>query len=75
LRQAPWREKSDFNRRSIEQMSLFRVNFKSPSVDASQDETSVQNSWRLKSEGFIDSIIAAAKRKSEMKFPNYSRRR
>jgi hypothetical protein len=29
----------------------------------------------LNSERFIDSIIAVAKRKSEMKFPNYSRRR
>jgi hypothetical protein len=75
LRQAPSEEKSDFNRMSSKQTSLFRVDIKSPSDDASQDGTSVQSSWRLNSEGFIDSIIAAAKRKSEMKFPNYSRRR
>jgi hypothetical protein len=60
---------------SSKQMSLFRVDIKSPSDDASQDGTSVQSSWRLNSEEFIDSIIAAAKKKSEIKFPNYSRRR
>ncbi len=75
LKQAPSRRKSEMQKMSSKQTSLFRVDIKSPSVDASQDETSVQSSWRLNSEGFIDSIIAAAKRKSEMKFPNYSRRR
>jgi hypothetical protein len=75
LKQAPSRRKSDFNRTSTKQTSLLRVDIKSPSDDASQDGTSVQTSWRLNSEQFIDSIIAAAKRKSEMNFPNYSRRR
>jgi hypothetical protein len=75
LRQAPSGETSDITKMSSKQTSLFRVNIKSSSDDASQDGTSVQSSWRLNSEGFIDSIIAAAKRKSEMKFPNYSRRR
>jgi hypothetical protein len=75
LKQAPSEEKSDFNRMTSQQTSLFRVDIKSPSDDASQDETSVQCSWRLNSEQFINSINAAAKRKSEMKFPNYSRRR
>jgi hypothetical protein len=72
LRQATSEEKSDFNR-----TSLLEINIKSPSEEASQDGTSVQSSWRLNSEGFIDSIplIAAAKKKSEMKFPNYSSRR
>jgi hypothetical protein len=69
LRQAPSREKSDFNRMSSKQTSLLRIDIKSPSVDASQDETSVQRSWRLNSEQFIDSIplIAAEKRKSMLK--------
>jgi hypothetical protein len=75
LRQAPSEEKSDFNRMSSKQTSLLRDDIKSPSDDASQNETSVQNSWRLNSEEFINSIRAAAKRKSEMKFPNYSSRR
>ena len=48
LRQAPSGEKSDFNRMSSKQTSLSRVDIKSPSDDASQNETSVQNSWRLK---------------------------
>ncbi len=54
---------------SSKQTSLLRVDIKSPSVDVSQDETSVQRSWRLNSEQFIDSItlIAAAKRKSMLK--------
>jgi hypothetical protein len=69
LRQVPSEGKSDFNIMSSQQTSLLRVDIKSPSVDASQDETSVQRSWRLISEQFIDSIplIAAAKRKSMMK--------
>ncbi len=71
LKQAPSRRKSksDFNRTSTKQTSLLRVDIKSPSDDASQDETSVQCSWRLNSEQFIDSIplIAAAKRKSMLK--------
>ncbi len=75
MKQAPSGETSEINTMSSKQTSLFRVDIKSPSDDASQDGTSVQSSWRLNSEGFIDSIIAAAKRKSEMKFPNYSRRR
>jgi hypothetical protein len=75
LRQTPSEEKSDLNRMSSKQTSLFRVDIKSPSDDASHTGTSVQNSWRLNSEEFIDSIRAAAKRNSEMKFPNDSRRR
>jgi hypothetical protein len=67
LRQAPSGEKSDINRMSSKQTSLLRVDIKSPSDDASQDETSVQRSWRLNSEQFIDSIIAATKRKSMLK--------
>ena len=74
LRQTPSEDKSDLNRMSYKQTSLLRIDIKSRSVDASQDETSVQNSWRLNSEEFIDSIRAAVKRKSEMKFPNYSSR-
>jgi hypothetical protein len=74
LKQAPSEEKSDLNRMSSKQTSLLREDIKSPSDDASQNETSVQNSWRLNSEEFIDSIRAAVKRKSEMKFPNYSSR-
>jgi hypothetical protein len=68
LRQAP-RRKSEMQKMSSKQTSLLRVDIKSPSVDASQDETSVQRSWRLNSEQFIDSIplIAAAKRKSMLK--------
>jgi hypothetical protein len=75
LRQTPSEEKSDFKRISSKQTSLLRIEIKSPSDDASQNETSVQNSWRLNSKEFIDSIRAEAKRKSEMKFPNYSSRR
>ncbi len=75
MKQAPPEEKSDFNRMSSKQTSLFRVDIKSPSDDASQNGTSVQNSWRLNSKEFIVSIRAAANRKSEMKFPNYSSRR
>jgi hypothetical protein len=75
LRQAPSGETSEINKMSSKQTSLFRVDIKSSSDDVSQNGTSVQSSWRLNPEGFIDSIIAAAKRKSEMKFPNYSRRR
>jgi hypothetical protein len=75
LKQAPSRRKSDFKKTSSKLTSLFRVNIKSPSDDASQKGTLVQNSWRLNSEEFIDSIRAAAKPKSEMKFPNDSRRR
>jgi len=56
LRQAPSREKSDFNGMSSKQTSLFRIDIKSPSVDESQNETSVRCSWRLNSEQFIDSI-------------------
>jgi hypothetical protein len=67
LRQAPSGEKSDINRMSSKQTSLFRVDIKSPSDDASQDGTSVQSSWRLNSERFIDSIIAAAKKNSMLK--------
>jgi hypothetical protein len=69
LRQAPSRRKSEMQKMSSKQTSLLRVDIKSPSVDASQDETSVQRSWRLNSEQFIDSItlIAAAKRKSMLK--------
>ena len=40
LRQAPSEEKSDFNRMSSKQTSLLRIDIKSTSVDASQDETS-----------------------------------
>jgi hypothetical protein len=69
LRQAPSEGKSDLKRMSYKQTSLLRKDIKS------QDETSVHNSWRLNLEEFIDSIRAAAKRKSEMKFPNYSSRR
>jgi hypothetical protein len=75
LKQTPSEENSDLNRMSSKQTSLFRVDIKSPSDDASHNGTSVQNIWRLNSEEFIDSIRAAAKRKSEMKFPNYSSRR
>ncbi len=60
---------------SSKQTSLFRVDIKSPSDDASHTGTSVQNSWRLNSEEFIDYIRAAAKRNSEMKFPNNSSRK
>jgi hypothetical protein len=69
LKQAPSRRKSDFNKMSTKQTSLLRVDIKSPSDDASQNETSVQCSWRLNSEQFIDSIplIASAKRKSMLK--------
>ncbi len=69
LRQAPSRVKSDFNRMSSKQTSLFRINIKSPSVDASQNKTSVRRSLSLNSDQLIDSIplIAAAKRKSMLK--------
>jgi hypothetical protein len=60
---------------SAKQTSLLKIDIKSPSDDASQNGTSVQNRWRMNSEAFIDSIRAATKKKSEMKFPNYSRRR
>ena len=39
LRQAPSEGKSDFNGMSSKQTSLLRIDIKSPSVDASQDET------------------------------------
>ena len=69
LRQAPSGEKSDFNRMSSKQTSLSRIDIKSPSDDVSQIETSVQRSWRLNSEKYIDStpLIAAAKRNSMLK--------
>jgi hypothetical protein len=47
LIQAPSEEKSDFKRMSSKQTSLLRIDIKSPSVDASQDETSVQSRWRI----------------------------
>jgi hypothetical protein len=75
LKQAPSRRKSEMQKMSSKQKSLLRVDIKSPSDDASQNGTSVQNSWRLNLEEFIDSIRAAAKRKPEMKFPNDSSRR
>jgi hypothetical protein len=74
LKQAPSRRKSEMQKMSSKQKSLLRVDIKSPSDDASQNGTSVQNSWRLNLEEFIDSIRAAAKRKSEMKFPNDSKK-
>ena len=46
LRQAPSEGKSDFNRMSSKQTSLLRIDIKSPSVDASQDETSSRREWR-----------------------------
>ena len=69
LKQAPSGEKSDFNRMSSKQTSLSRIDIKSPSDDVSQIETSVQRSWRLNSEKYIDStpLIAAAKRNSMLK--------
>jgi hypothetical protein len=67
LKQAPSRRKSDFNRTSTKQTSLLRVDIKSPSDDASQDETSVQCSWRLNSEQLNDFIIAEALKKSRLK--------
>jgi hypothetical protein len=67
LKQAPYRGKSDFNRTSTKQTSLLRVDIKSPSDDASQNETSVQYSWRLNSEQLNDFIIAKALEKSMLK--------
>ena len=55
LRQTPSEEKSDINRMSSKQTSLFRVDIKSPSDDASHNGTSVQNSWRLNSVEFHQS--------------------
>jgi hypothetical protein len=45
LRQAPSEEKSDFNKMSSKQTSLLRIDIKSPSVDASQDENSSRREW------------------------------
>jgi hypothetical protein len=75
LKQAPYRRKSEMQKMSSKQTSLLRVDIKTPSDDASQNGTSVQNSWRINLEEFIDSIRAAKKGKSEMKFPYYSSRR
>ena len=67
LRQTPSEEKSDLNRMSYKQTSLSRIDIKSPTDDVSQIETSVQRSWRLNSEKYIDStpLIAAAKNKNK----------
>jgi len=60
LRQAPSEEKSDFNRMSSKQTSLLRIDIKSPSVDASQDENSSRREWRTlhqRTKGIVNTLI------------------
>ena len=60
LRQAPSEEKSDFNKMSSNQTSLLRIDIKSPSVDASQDENSSRREWRTlhqRTKGIVNTLI------------------
>ena len=60
LRQAPSEGKSDFNKMSSKQTSLLRIDIKSPSVDASQDENSSRREWRTlhqRTKGIVNTLI------------------